>query len=142
MSTAENKALVRRMIDSWNNGDLAGMSAYWSPGMVHHSRGGTLDTRQVAGAMGGVMSAFPDLRMTIEDMVAEGDKVASLLTLTGTHTGEFLSIPPTGKSVSISLQGMVRIQEGKVTEHWGVADGLALLEQLNLIPQELLAATA
>lgn len=88
------------------------------------------------------MSAFPDLRMTIEDMVAEGDKVASLLTLTGTHTGEFLSIPPTGKSVSISLQGMVRIQEGKVTEHWGVADGLALLEQLNLIPQELLAATA
>lgn len=142
MSTAENKALVRRMIDAWNHGDLAGMSAYWAPGMVHHSRGGTLDAQQVAGAMGGVMSAFPDLKMSIEEMIAEGDKVASLLTLTGTHTGTFLGISPTGKSVSVSLQGVVRIQDGKVTEHWGVADGLALLEQLSLIPQELLAATA
>lgn len=142
MSTAENKALVRRMINAWNNGDLAAMTTYWAPGMVHHSRGGTLGAQQVASAMGSVMQAFPDLKMTIEDMVAEGDKVASLLTLTGTHTGEFLGIVPTGKKVSVSLQGLVRIDDGKVAEHWGVADGLAMLEQLSLIPQEFLAATA
>jgi C-1 hydroxylase len=142
VSTAENKVLVRRMIDAWNKGDLAGMTTFWAPGMVHHSRGDTLAAEQVASAMGGVMEAFPDLKMTIEEMVAEGDKVASLLTLTGTHSGEFLGIPPTGKKVSVSLQGLVRIEDGKVREHWGVADGLAMLEQLSLIPQQFLGATA
>ncbi|MDH2429187.1 ester cyclase [Sphaerisporangium sp. TRM90804] len=142
MSTAENKALVRNLIEAWNNGDLGSMIGYWSPDMVHYSRGEVLDAGSVASAMQGVMDAFPDLKMNIEEMIAEDDKVVSMMTLSGTHTGTFLGVPPTGKPVSISLQGMVRIEDGKVVEHWGVADGLALLQQLGFIPEEFLAATA
>lgn len=142
MSTAENKALVRNLMDAWNSGDLPRMMQYWSPDMVHYSRGEVLDAGTVGAAMQMVMDAFPDLKMNVEHMVAEGDLVCSVMTLTGTHTGSFLGMPPTGKEVSIALQGMVRIADGKVTEHWGTADGLALLQQLGLIPEELLAATA
>ncbi len=142
MSTIENKALVRRLIAAWNRGDLADMAQYWSPDMVHYSRGEALPAHAVFDAMSGLMRAFPDVKLEIEAMVAEGDLVASMLRLTATHDGEYIGLPPTGRTVSCSLMGIVRVIDGKVVEHWGVGDGLDLLQQLGVIPSEYLAATA
>ncbi|MFF4157383.1 ester cyclase [Streptomyces sp. NPDC001678] len=138
-----NKALVRELIDTWNRGDLAGMTRFWSPEMVHHGRDGEpLPGTDVAAEMGRFMNAFPDLRLTVHAMVAEGDLVATRLTVEATHKGEYLGLPATGRAVRVPLLGQLRVVDGAVVEHWGVADGLYLLEQLGLLPPELLRATA
>ncbi|WP_175410343.1 ester cyclase [Streptomyces sp. TRM64462] len=140
---ATNKAVVRRLIDTWNSGDLEGMTRFWAPDMVHYGRDGKpLPGADVAAEMGRFMRAFPDLRLTVHSLVAEGDLVATRLTVEGTHRGEYLGLPPTGRRVSCSLLGQLRIVDGAVVEHWGVADGLYLLEQLGLLPEGFLQATA
>ncbi|MFJ7420985.1 ester cyclase [Streptomyces uncialis] len=142
-STAANKAVVRQLIDTWNNGDLAGMMRFWSPDMVHHGRDGSpMPGADVAAEMARFMRAFPDLRLTVHSLVAEDDLVSTRLTVEGTHQGEYLGLPPTGRKVSCALLGQLRIDSGTVVEHWGVADGLYLLEQLGLLPADLLQATA
>ena len=78
--------------------------------------------------------AFPDSYFTVEDMVAEGDKVATRKTFHGTHQGEFMGIPPTGQQVSTGLIDVVRIVDGKVVEHWSMGDNLGLMQQLGVIP--------
>jgi steroid delta-isomerase-like uncharacterized protein len=79
--------------------------------------------------------AFPDSYFTVEDMIAEGDKVATRKTFHGTHEGEFMGIPPSGRSVSMGLIDVVRIDDGRVVEHWSVGDSLGLMQQLGVIPQ-------
>ena len=74
--------------------------------------------------------AFPDLRVTIEDQVAEGDKVVTRKTITGTHSGALMGIAPTGRAVSISVIDIVRIEDGRYAEHWGVNTLPAVLVQL------------
>ncbi|MEW2574882.1 ester cyclase [Streptomyces syringium] len=143
LTRQQNKALVRQLIDTWNRGDLAGMTRFWSPGMVHHGRDGRpLAAVDVAAEMNRFMQAFPDLHFTVHSLVAEGDLVATRLTVEATHKGEYLGLPPTGRTVRCPLLGQLRIVDGAVVEHWGVADGLYLLEQLGLLPPELLRATA
>lgn len=143
MSPKENKALVRQLIEAWHEGGVAELSRFWAPDMVHHGRGGeTMPAASVAGEMGRFMSAFPDLRIEVDGMVAEDDMVATRLTVRCTHTGSYLGIAPTGKKVSCALMGQLRIRDGRIVEHWGVADGLHLLQQLGLLPDDLLAATA
>ncbi|AZQ73664.1 ester cyclase [Streptomyces sp. L500] len=138
-----NKALVRELIDTWNRGDLAAMTRFWSPDMVHYGRDGEpLPGTDVAAEMARFMNAFPDLRLTVHAMVAEGDLVATRLTVEATHKGEYLGVPATGRAVRVPLLGQLRVVDGAVVEHWGVADGLYLLEQLGLLPPELLRATA
>jgi steroid delta-isomerase-like uncharacterized protein len=77
--------------------------------------------------------AFPDSYFTVEDMVAEGDKVATRKTFHGTHQGEFMGIPPTGQQVSVGLIDIVRIADGKVVEHWSMGDNLGMMQQLGII---------
>jgi predicted ester cyclase len=79
--------------------------------------------------------AFPDSYFTIEDMVAEGDKVVTRKTFHGTHGGEFMGIPPSGRSVSMGLIDIVRISEGRVVEHWSMGDNLGMVRQLGVVPQ-------
>ena len=80
-------------------------------------------------------SAFPDLKATIEDTIAEGDKVVIRMTWRGTHTGgEFMGIPATGKSVSIGVIDIIRISGGKAVEHWGQMDSMLMMQQLGAIP--------
>jgi steroid delta-isomerase-like uncharacterized protein len=79
--------------------------------------------------------AFPDSYFTGEDMVAEGDKVATRKTFHGTHRGEFLGIPPTGQQISIGLIDIVRVADGKVEDHWSIADNLGMMRQLGVIPE-------
>ena len=79
-------------------------------------------------------SAFPDFKATIEHLIAEGDKVVLHMTWTGTQKGEFMGIPPTGKSISINVIDIVRIADGQVVEHWGIMDQMAMMQQLGVIP--------
>lgn len=77
--------------------------------------------------------AFPDGRMAIEDMVAEADRVATRKTFSGTHRGEFMGIPPTGRTFAIRLMDIARLADGKVVERWYVGDDLGLLQQLGAL---------
>jgi len=81
------------------------------------------------------VAAFPDFQLTVEDMIAEGDKVASRLTLRATHRGEFQGVPATGKQVTQTGIDIVRIAGGKVVERWSEFDNLGLLQQLGAVPQ-------
>ena len=80
--------------------------------------------------------AFPDLRMDPEDVLASGDKVVARVRATGTHEGEFMGMPATGKSVDVQLIDIMRFSEdGLVREHWGVVDMLAMMQQLGVVPE-------
>jgi steroid delta-isomerase-like uncharacterized protein len=142
MSTEENKQLVQRYIETWNRGDLQGMAQFWSPAMVHNTRTGRHGFDEVLTIVAEFMRAFPDLRFKIEDLVADGDRVASRMTAFGTHTGEYMGVPPTGRSISCSVFGIARVVNGKLVEHWGVTDELHLMQQIGLVPEAYLAAMA
>ena len=80
-------------------------------------------------------SAFPDLNAEIQGIVAEGDEVWVYAVMTGTHQGEFLGIPATGKQISVPMVDRVRVRNGKAVEHWGVADDLGMMTQLGVVPE-------
>jgi steroid delta-isomerase-like uncharacterized protein len=81
------------------------------------------------------VAAFPDMQMTPDVIVAEGDLVATKGTVKGTHSGEFMGIPATGKSFEVQFMDFVRIRDGQAIEHWGVTDTAAMMEQLGLTPE-------
>ncbi len=82
-----------------------------------------------------LFQAFPDAQQVIEDEIAEGDMVVSRKTFRGTHRGDFIGIPATGKSVAILAIEMFRVVNGKLVEHWGVGDLSSLVQQLKPIPE-------
>jgi predicted ester cyclase len=84
--------------------------------------------------VGAFHAAFPDGHLSIDQMIVEGDTIATRLTFHGTHTGNFMSIPPTGKKVTVPALDMARYVDGKLVEHWGGPDQMSLLQQLGVIP--------
>lgn len=103
-----------------------------SPDFVEHEGfpGLGTDRESVKGFFTLMRTAFPDLKFTVEDLLEDGEKIVVRATITGTHKGEFMEIPPTGKSVSVQAIDIVRFENGKVMEHWGVTDTAAMMEQL------------
>jgi len=81
-------------------------------------------------------SAFPDLKVTVNQLVAERDLVMGHMTTEGTQTGEFMGIPASGKKISITEMNMVRISNGKAVEHWGLANAMVMMQQLGVIPEQ------
>jgi len=79
-------------------------------------------------------TAFPDGHLSVDHMIDSGDTVATRLTFRGTHTGDFMGIPPTGKKVTVPALDMARYADGKLVEHWGGPDQMSLLQQLGVIP--------
>ncbi len=139
LETERNKAIVRRFIqevqndknmdvfDELNAEDFVNLSA--PPGMPTDREGGKM-------YLGGFLSAFPDSRVTIDDMIAEGDRVATKKTFTGTHTGEFMGIGPTGNRVTLQYVDILRLRDGQIIEHWLSMDQLSFMQQLGLIPTQ------
>jgi steroid delta-isomerase-like uncharacterized protein len=130
-------ATMRRTYERINAGDIDGFGDLVADDFVEHQGGpgfpdtkeGTLDFFRV------LLIAFPDLRMTVEDLIADGDKTVARVTVTGTHAGEFMGIPPTDKRVGIQLIDIMRFDHaGLVSEHWGVGDMLSLMQQLGVVP--------
>jgi predicted ester cyclase len=126
-----NEAIYRRMIDEgFNQGNLAVVDELVAPGAREHQRGakdgidGTKDTIRY------LRSAFPDFRITIDDVVAIGDMVWARQKGGGTNLGSFAGHPPTGIKAFIDVIDVVRIEDGKIVEHWGVPDQLGMMMQL------------
>ncbi len=90
---------------------------------------------------GGGGCYVPDLRLDIEDVIAEGDKVLMRRAIRATHQGELAEIPPTGKEVDVAVLDLFRIADGQLTEHWAVIDNLGMMQQLDVIPAPDEAAT-
>jgi steroid delta-isomerase-like uncharacterized protein len=138
MSTEQNKAMARQMIEEViSRGDLSRVDEYLAPDFVEREElppglpGGREGVKQLTAIL---HSAFPDFKATVDDLVAEGDKVVIRQTWRGTHRGEFMGVPPTGKSVSFGVIDVLRIAGGKVVEHWGLMDSMSLMQQLGAGP--------
>lgn len=135
MSTEENKAIFHRFIEEvWNKGNLAVADELFTPDAVSPSAPnlppGSEGVKIIATMF---RSAFPDFHMTIEDLIAEEDKVVARFTQGGTHKGEFMGIAPTGKQVEFTEIGILRIVGGKVVESWYETDMLGLMQQLSAV---------
>ena len=136
MSIEENKALMRRSTEEiFNNGNLDSADEIYSKNYIGHvppdEIKGLEDMKQFVSQF---RNAFPDLNMTIEDLIAEGDMVVSRQTAIGTHDGEFQGIAPTGKKGIVSAIIIGRIVNGKFVEAWTNMDSLGLMMQLGIIP--------
>ncbi len=133
-----NKALIRRLVEEiQNQHNVDAFDEFFAPSFVNYDPlpglPGTLEGAKQLHRM--LFAAFPDLKMTIHDQAAEGDKVWTRKTAAGTHQGEFFGIPATGKHVSWKIVDIMSIRNGKVTEHWVVADVMSLMQQLGAVPQ-------
>jgi len=137
MSVEENKALIRRFTEEFRNrGNLAVADELLAPDYVLHAGLGP-DIRGPEGCKQDIIavrSAFPDFHVTIDEMVAEGDKVAYRWTMRGTHRGEFTGITPTGKQVTGWGMSIDRIVGGRIVETWNRYDTLGFMQQLGVIP--------
>ena len=133
MSTEQNKALVRHMLEeTFNRGNIDHFDEIMAPDFVEHEElPPGMDVKQMTMML---RSAFPDFKATIDDLIAEGDKVVIRQTWSGTQKGEFMGVPPTGKSISINVIDIIRIAEGQFVEHWGVMDQMAMMQQLGVMP--------
>ena len=129
----QNKAIYRDFIESvFNRGQLHRLDEFLDPGYVLHDPppGTPAGRAAVAAIVTTFRSAFPDLRVTIQDQVAEGDRVCSLALTEGTHRGTIFGAPPTGRRVQMSGLTLVRIEQGRVAESWVKNDVAALMAQL------------
>ena len=136
MSTEENKALARRYIEVvFNQKNVAAIDELNTPDVVLHNASMTIEGREAYKQFVSMyLSAFPDMHMTIEEMIAEGDMVAERVTSHATHKGELMGIPPTGRQGTVTAIYMVRFVNGKGAEVWANADDLGMLQQLGVIP--------
>ena len=134
MSTEQNKALARQLIEEiLNQRDMSVIDKIFSPDFVENEElpPGIPPGREAPRLMFSMLhNAFPDFKATIEQLIAEGDKVVLLMTWTGTQDGEFLGIPPTGKRISINVIDIIRVADGTIVEHWGVMDSAKMMQQL------------
>jgi steroid delta-isomerase-like uncharacterized protein len=140
MSVQDNKMAARRFVDEVvGQGNLDVIDELVAEDFVEHQEFPGLPTRgpeAVRANIGLFLAAFSDLDITVEDVIAEGDAVVMRQTMRGTHTGEFMGIPATGKSFEIQAIDIVRMRDGKATEHWGLTDDTAMMQQLGMMPEE------
>lgn len=137
MSTEKNKALMRRYFEEvFNQKNLAALDEFITPNHVDHTLPPSLPPTPEGSkrALGMYLTAFPDLHVNVEDMIAEEDKAVIRFTSRGTQTRAFAGIPPTGKQVTVSSILIARIADGKIVEQWGLDDQMGMLQQLGVIP--------
>jgi steroid delta-isomerase-like uncharacterized protein len=133
----QNKQLVSRFFEALDRQDTEMMDQLVSSGnySLHFSGMPPMDWNEnKTEFLAPFTKAFPDLRRSIVDMVAEGDKVAVSLNVTGTYKGEFKGIPATGRQVSFTAMDILTIIDGKITEEWATADMMGLMQQIGAIP--------
>jgi steroid delta-isomerase-like uncharacterized protein len=135
MSTEENKTIVRRGFEEGVvQGNLAVVDELIAPSFVHHNFPDARGTEGFKRMIGMFKSAFPDMEITIDEMIAEGDRVATRGSFTGTHRGDFMGIPATGKPINVSYSDIWRLEGGKAVENWVQMDMLGLMQQLGVAP--------
>jgi predicted ester cyclase len=137
MSEIENQDTFRRLIDEgFNKGNLPALDELFAPNFMEHQDGFVPpNVEGVKGAIVSLRTPFPDLKLTIEEIIASSDKTWARITARGTHQSPFMGRPATGKSFAITVIDICRFDNGKIVEHWGVADRLSLMGQLGLLPR-------
>jgi steroid delta-isomerase-like uncharacterized protein len=140
MSVKENKELVRRYLSADANevrkDKATGKDEYHSPEFKLHSAMGDMTLKEYLQLMDTLVSAFPDCKYTVDDIIAEGNKVVGRYHFTGTHKGAFQGIPPTGKKVKTEGIGIFKIGGGKFVEAWFASDMMGMMQQLGAIPKQ------
>jgi steroid delta-isomerase-like uncharacterized protein len=132
------KALARRFYDEViNQGNLEALDELVADDLVEHQEmpGMPPGKEGVYAFVTTFRTAFPDLHAEIQGIVADGDEVWVHAVMTGTHNGDFLGIPPTGKAFSVVAFDRVRVRDGKAVEHWGASDDLGMMTQLGVVPE-------
>jgi steroid delta-isomerase-like uncharacterized protein len=137
MSNEQHKAAVQNLVEKgFNKKDMSAFPAYFSPALTDHALPpglpGGLEGRTMF--VSAFMAAFPDIHIHVDDTVAEGDRLVTRWSAHGTHKGELLGIPATGREVSITGIAIDRFENGQSVEHWEIIDQLSLMQQLGVIP--------
>ncbi|MFH9354195.1 ester cyclase [Kitasatospora sp. NPDC017646] len=134
-----NKEIALACAAAWNRWELDGITKHWAPDVKHFSEDRLVDTQQMIGAMQGGLAAFPDLRLDVKSIVAEGNRVILRITVTGTHLGQFFGKAPTGKKVSwFMLEELLFNDAGQIIEHYDVFNYLPMLKKLEFVPADVL----
>ena len=137
MSTDENKAVIRKMFTAMDAHDLDLIEQdLIDPG--YHLHFDSMPEMDKAGAVlffRAFVSGFPDISHTIEEMIAEGDRVGCRLTVRGTNTAEFMGMPATNRSIEINSINVLRLKDGRIVDHQVNSDGIGMMRQLGLIPE-------
>jgi steroid delta-isomerase-like uncharacterized protein len=138
MSTEANKAIARREIEEFEGkGNLAVADEVLAPNYRLHFPGfPPLDREGHKQVISVFRDAFPDMRITVESQLSEGERVANHIIMIGTHQGEFQGIPPTGKYVTVTGTNIMRFEGDKIAELWGYLDAVGMLQQLGVIPPQ------
>jgi predicted SnoaL-like aldol condensation-catalyzing enzyme len=142
MGIEENKALVASFFQKvWNEGDFDYLNEIYDPGFKIHilwfnlAAGGPMESEGIepaANVIRGWREGFPDIQVTVEDQIAEGDLVASRHLSTATHTNEFQGMAPTGKTATMTGTTLTRVKDGKIVEAWTSWDVLGMMQQLGV----------
>ena len=137
MSAEQLKAAAQNFIEKGlNHKDLSAFEAYFSPELTDHvlppGLPSGLEGRKMFGSA--LVAAFPDLHVEVEDLVTDGGKVVTRYSVHGTHKGELMGIPPTGRQVSIGGIAIDRFENGRSIEHWEYYDQMGMMQQLGVIP--------
>jgi len=122
----------RQFYDAVNAGDMDGAMSLIADDFVDHEEFAGLprDREGVRQFFELMRSAFPDFRVDVEDMIVEGDKVAVRMRMSGTHQGDFMGMPGTGRRFAVTTIDIVRVVDGKAVEHWGATDTMGMMQQL------------
>ena len=134
MSDTEITEFVTRFETVINGHDLTGSADLFTADFVDHAPwpGHSPDAAGFASGLGEIVAAFPDLRVDVRRTVAQDDMLTTHFTLSGSHLGEFMGVPASGKTFNVEAMDMLRMQDGRIAEHWGVIDAAAMMEQLGL----------
>ena len=133
----DHATTLRSAYERINAGDIDGFGELLADEFVEHDEvPGVPPTKDgVLAYFGSLLTAFPDMRMDVEDLIASENKAVARVKAVATHQGEFMGVPPTGKAVEIQFIDIMRFDDaGLVCEHWGVADMLSLMQQLGVVP--------
>ena len=120
--------------DFWNKQNIAVFEKYYATEFIGHSAGADQNFEQTKGFCQAYFTAFPDLHISTDLLIAEGDKVTKVWTATCTHKGDFMGIQATGKRIMVKGVEVFRIADGKIVENWASMDNLGMLQQLGVIP--------
>jgi len=136
--TEQNKTIVRRSYETADKNDLTAFSEQLAPDVAVHLPGmpGPLNREALIQMMNVMFSGLTERRHVFEDQIAEGDKVATRVTLHAVHTGEFQGMPATGKQIVVPQIAIHRIQNGKIVEVWVSSDDISMMKQLGLMPSQ------
>jgi predicted ester cyclase len=137
--TEQTKEVTRSFFEACNSHDLDKIMSYFHPDIVHHSRLSDYPKVGIAFAYQVTLNAFPDLKWNVQEIIAEGNRVASLVLFEGTHQGEYLGKSATGRSCRFFAVDFGVIEDGQFIEHRGVLDELHLISQIGVVPETFLA---